>query len=775
MKISRVFVDGFGKLSDKSFDLKDGLNCIKEDNGWGKSTLVTFIRVMFFGFANEGARGGNSERARFKPWAADRYGGYIEFGHNGKKYRVVRSFADNRNKDVFSLIDLSTDLESDDFSARLGEEIFGIDAEGFSRTLFVGQEDLVSSATDGVKAKLGDLSDLDDDMGRYDQVISLLNDAVNELDGKGRGARIKLCRNRINELDMEVRTMPSVEQAIDNADRLLQDSGKAQDEIEQEMKSLREEQGRSARIQADRAKKSIYDGLLDEKSRRQLRLNNCAAPFNGNIPTEEDIAYMRSLMRSLAEKEKQFAALQFSAEEKSDFEIYAEKFGDGEDAGAQADDLIAGWDQANNMVVPILAMENQLSEKKEKLKELTDGAGSRGAVPLIIFGGLLVLSGVLALILSFAPMGIGLAAAGCFAALIGISLKRKAKDAEEERRSKQEEIDVLKAEIERDRLYAGTLKAEIAEYVRSMELPADDKSVIDSLYKIKGAYERYVSLLAKKQDQRDDRLAEEISGIRKEIENFFMPYRGYFQEDGIDGLAEALHSYKDALAEYIKAQGAVCDFERDNDMARIRAVGTSGEFRALDEITADMTELDSRMDEIRNTIHHQSEMLEDCLRRRDELNEAAAELAEQREKLEELNRKKYLLEKTGQFMTEAHTRLTNRYRKPVSEGFLRYYELLNGSAANNCVIDADMGLSVSESGALKKLDLYSSGTQDKINLCMRMALIDAMYKEDRPFVIMDDPFTNLDDERLKGGLEMVRTLAEDRQIIYMTCHDSRAV
>ena len=86
-----------------------------------------------------------------------------------------------------------------------------------------------------------------------------------------------------------------------------------------------------------------------------------------------------------------------------------------------------------------------------------------------------------------------------------------------------------------------------------------------------------------------------------------------------------------------------------------------------------------------------------------------------------------------------------------------------------------MGLSVSESGALKKLDLYSSGTQDKINLCMRMALIDAMYKEDRPFVIMDDPFTNLDDERLKGGLEMVLTLAEDRQIIYMTCHDSRAV
>ena len=35
---------------------------------------------------------------------------------------------------------------------------------------------------------------------------------------------------------------------------------------------------------------------------------------------------------------------------------------------------------------------------------------------------------------------------------------------------------------------------------------------------------------------------------------------------------------------------------------------------------------------------------------------------------------------------------------------------------------------------------------------MRMALVEAMYKEEKPFLIFDDPFVNLDDNNIKGAM-----------------------
>ena len=54
-----------------------------------------------------------------------------------------------------------------------------------------------------------------------------------------------------------------------------------------------------------------------------------------------------------------------------------------------------------------------------------------------------------------------------------------------------------------------------------------------------------------------------------------------------------------------------------------------------------------------------------------------------------------------------------------------------------------------------------------------MAMIDAMYPEEKPFLVLDDPFSNLDDERLKGGLRFLHSASLEYQIIYLTCHKSR--
>ena len=58
-------------------------------------------------------------------------------------------------------------------------------------------------------------------------------------------------------------------------------------------------------------------------------------------------------------------------------------------------------------------------------------------------------------------------------------------------------------------------------------------------------------------------------------------------------------------------------------------------------------------------------------------------------------------------------------------------------------------------------------------LCMRLSLVDALFGDEKPFFILDDPFVNLDDEHTKRALEMLDKIAEDHQVVYLVCNTSR--
>jgi uncharacterized protein YhaN len=50
MRLISCHIENFGKLSDLNIDFSSDSNVINQENGWGKSTLVMFIKVMFFVF-----------------------------------------------------------------------------------------------------------------------------------------------------------------------------------------------------------------------------------------------------------------------------------------------------------------------------------------------------------------------------------------------------------------------------------------------------------------------------------------------------------------------------------------------------------------------------------------------------------------------------------------------------------------------------------------------------------------------------------------------------
>ena len=61
-----------------------------------------------------------------------------------------------------------------------------------------------------------------------------------------------------------------------------------------------------------------------------------------------------------------------------------------------------------------------------------------------------------------------------------------------------------------------------------------------------------------------------------------------------------------------------------------------------------------------------------------------------------------------------------------------------------------------------------------MQFCTRLSLADALYKEgEKPFLLLDDPFVNLDDRRMEAARRLLDTLATQYQIVYMVCHADR--
>ena len=140
MKLLRLSVENFGKLSGYDWELESGLNTVCQDNGFGKSTLAAFIKAMLYGLPASTKRNlDKNERKKYLPWQGGAYGGSLEFECALGAFRIERFFGAKEANDEFRLFDLTTNKPSEVFSADVGIELFGIDAEGFARSAFLSQ------------------------------------------------------------------------------------------------------------------------------------------------------------------------------------------------------------------------------------------------------------------------------------------------------------------------------------------------------------------------------------------------------------------------------------------------------------------------------------------------------------------------------------------------------------------------------------------------------------------------------------------------------------
>ena len=157
MKIISVHVQAFGKLNGVKMDLHDGINATKNVNGYGKTTMASFIRAMLFGFTYK-TIGGVKDSSRFAPWqGTGRFGGSMTVEHDGQTYRIERFFGATAKQETLSVINEKTGKSLDLQGMQPGEIFLGLTAESYDRSAYFPQEAVELSSNDNFDARLAKL------------------------------------------------------------------------------------------------------------------------------------------------------------------------------------------------------------------------------------------------------------------------------------------------------------------------------------------------------------------------------------------------------------------------------------------------------------------------------------------------------------------------------------------------------------------------------------------------------------------------------------------
>ena len=80
MILLSCYIENYGKLSKKNIDFQKDLTVFCEENGYGKTTLVSFLKAMFYGLPSyKTSSKGFPERQHFYPFNGGKFGGSLEF------------------------------------------------------------------------------------------------------------------------------------------------------------------------------------------------------------------------------------------------------------------------------------------------------------------------------------------------------------------------------------------------------------------------------------------------------------------------------------------------------------------------------------------------------------------------------------------------------------------------------------------------------------------------------------------------------------------------
>ena len=869
MKLISAHINDFGKLHDVDIDFKEDLNVWVHDNGWGKTTFSVFIKSMLYGMEHSTARNlKENEKARYRPWQGGRYGGSLVFEENGRQYKVTREFGSKKSDDKFSLLDLKTNKTSSDYTENLGNELFGINKDTYSRSVFVELDSMPESSPD-ISAKLNNLVEAGD-VEAFDKAKKALEEKASSLKkARGNPGLIQIYQNKIDE---------NRELLVDIQNRLVQNKtySKRIAEIEESLADAKEKQKKYTEQLSLNAKfesKMHYEQLKKDLKNAQNLHESLLAFFDGKVPdaevikTIDDISseyttvetnikngavtqsekeqyeafknYFAGDIPTKAQIEKCLAAdseykqyvqgmneKKLSAAEQEEYEFLSKRFKDKPVSEQIINAFISDVTQINEQKGEISKAESELNSlRTEKMIASNVKKSNPVKILLYILAGIFALAGAGLFVAKFNVL-FGIAAFVLAAVFLVVAFVLKSPKADTSLLDTkiadcEKNISLLSAENEKKE---NALNSFIAEYC-SENLPA-----VSALSRINVDFNRYAILLKKAQEYEqwkslqnknpedfENELkafvkryckTDDISAVAMEIQNLndkltkldslerrinddaqnknlldqnkekLEKILAQYKTEKAYSFAQQVQQIHDKITEIKNAESGVAqcnqkirEFEEntENNLEELEAL--SKPEISTDEIKSELEQVTREINEGNSEIARNQKNIDD----NSLVTEKKEDIESENERLamdkQQKNHEYEILQKTKELLSKAKENLDANYSDPMKEGFEKYINMTGSEL--KLMIDTDLKVSVESEGQIHDSIYLSEGYKDLVNFCSRMALVDALFKESKPPVILDDPFVNLDGNKIPNALRLVKEMSKENQILYFTCHKSR--
>ena len=190
MRISQIKINHFGKLKDFALNLDEGFTIIYGENEAGKSTIMAFIRMMFYGTVNRTNDLSKNLRKRYAPWDGTKMSGAIEFFHEGQEFRLEKTFGATPTTDVVKLWNQSTNKEEClNEQKEVGKRFLGLGETAFEKSVFIGQIGSViqqeKDKENEIIQKLQNLVSSGDENSSFDVIEARLTTAIEKINARG--------------------------------------------------------------------------------------------------------------------------------------------------------------------------------------------------------------------------------------------------------------------------------------------------------------------------------------------------------------------------------------------------------------------------------------------------------------------------------------------------------------------------------------------------------------------------------------------------------------
>jgi len=180
LKIKKINIGSFGKLKNTEILLSDKINIIFGENEAGKSTLISFIKVMIFGMNSKGQNIQNNFRKKYLPWSNDPMHGSVVIEKDNEELIITRSFGESKR---FDKCEIKSNVTGEDKK----NGIISLSEDSFDKTAYFSQLNFKVNGerNEEITSRLMNLKSTGEEEISYEKGLKRLKDIYRSIIKKG--------------------------------------------------------------------------------------------------------------------------------------------------------------------------------------------------------------------------------------------------------------------------------------------------------------------------------------------------------------------------------------------------------------------------------------------------------------------------------------------------------------------------------------------------------------------------------------------------------------